>query len=73
MAEEDVRERLAALEVEIGYLRKDVDRLAGSVERLTGLLDQAKGARLTVGLLLIVAGAVSTYLPRMIGLLLPKL
>jgi len=63
MQDDDLRERLAALEVEVRYMREAIAHLTRSVETLTGLLAQAKGARLAIGMVLVVAGAVSTYLP----------
>lgn len=44
----------------------DIRRLADPVEHLNSLLDQAKGAKLLLGLLMFAGGIVSTYAPTLI-------
>lgn len=60
---DDTRDKVIALEVKVEQMGEDIRRLADAVEHLNSLLDQAKGAKWTLGLLLFVGGALSTYLP----------
>lgn len=63
---DDTRDKVIALEVKVEQMGDDLRRLAEAVERLNSLLDQAKGAKLFLGLLLFVGGALSTYAPTLI-------
>lgn len=70
---DDTRDKVIALEVEVRQLRAEVKELTSVVERLVALLNQAKGAKWSLGLLLFVGGAVSTYAPSMVRwLMTPK-
>ncbi len=60
---DDTRDKVIALEVKVEQMGEDIRRLADAVEHLNSLLDQAKGAKWTLGLLLFVGGALSAYLP----------
>jgi len=69
---DDTRDKVVALEVRVEELGKKLDSLTESVDRLTDLLAQAKGAKWAVGMLLVAAGAASTYLPTALRLLIGK-
>lgn len=60
---DDTRDKVIALEVKVEQMGEDIRRLADAVEHLNSLLDQAKGAKIFLGLLLFIGGAVSTYAP----------
>lgn len=60
---DDTRDKVIALEVKVEQMGEDIRRLAEAVEHLNSLLDQARGAKLFLGLMLFVGGAVSTYAP----------
>ncbi len=62
---DDTRDKVIALEVKVQQFREDIRRLADAAEHLNSLLDQAKGAKLLLGLLLLIgAGKVrGTRLP----------
>jgi hypothetical protein len=60
---DDTRDKVIALEVKVEQMADDIKRLADAVENLNSLLDQARGAKWALGLLLFVGGAMSTYLP----------
>jgi hypothetical protein len=60
---DDTRDKVIALEVKVAQMAGDIKRMAEALEHLNSLLDQARGAKLMLGLLLFVGGAVSTYLP----------
>lgn len=63
---DDTRDKVIALEVKVEQMGEDIRRLADAVEHLNSLLDQAKGAKLLLGLLMFVGGIVSTYAPTLI-------
>ena len=60
---DDTRDKVIALEVRVEQMGEDIRRLADAVEHLNSLLDQAKGAKLLLGLLMFAGGIVSTYAP----------
>lgn len=63
---DDTRDKVIALEVKVEQMGEDIRRLADAVEHLNSLLDQAKGAKLLLGVILFSGGAISTYLPMII-------
>ncbi len=63
---DDTRDKVIALEVKVEQLSDTVERLAAAIERLTSLLDQAKGAKWAIGLMLFAGGALSSYLPTLV-------
>ena len=63
---DDTRDKVIALEVKVEQLSDTVERLAAAIERLTSLLDQARGAKWAIGLMLFAGGALSSYLPTVI-------
>lgn len=63
---DDTRDKVIALEVKVEQMGEDIRRLADAVEHLNSLLDQAKGAKLLLGLLMFVGDIVSTYAPTFI-------
>lgn len=69
---DDTRDKVIALEVRVEQLSESVDRLTVAVEQMTRLFDQARGAKWAVGLLLLAAGAVSTYLPAALKVLIGR-
>lgn len=60
---DDTRDKVIALEVKVEQMALDMKRMADAVEHLNSLLDQARGAKWALGLLLFAGGAVSTYVP----------
>lgn len=70
---DDTRDKVIALETEMKRLSADVEELMRELDRLVALLNQAKGAKWSLGLLLFVGGAVSTYAPSVVRwLMTPK-
>lgn len=67
---DDTRDKVIALEVKVEQMALDMKRMADAVENLNRLLDQAKGAKWALGLLLFAAGATSAYVPTFIRLLI---
>ena len=76
----DMRERLRAVEVQVSYMRRDFDdmkgemkaeinRLSNSIDTLTKLLEQAKGAKYVIGLAFMGLGALATFAPTLIKFL----
>ena len=63
---DDTRDKVIALEVKVEQMGEDIRRLADAVEHLNSLLDQARGAKILLGLLLFIGGAISTYAPTLI-------
>lgn len=63
---DDTRDKVIALEVRVEQMGEDIRRLADAVEHLNSLLDQAKGAKLLLGLLMFVGGIVSSYAPALL-------
>ena len=76
----DMRERLRAVEVQVSYMRRDFDgmkgemkaeinRLSNSIDTLTNLLEQAKGAKYVIGLAFMGFGALATFAPTLLKML----
>lgn len=63
---DDTRDKVIALEVKVEQMALDMKRMADAVENLNSLLDQAKGAKWALGLLLFAAGAATSYIPNVI-------
>lgn len=63
---DDTRDKVIALEVKVEQMDDNIRELTEAVKQLTRLLDQARGAKWALGLLLFAGGAVSTYLPAVV-------
>lgn len=64
MTDQDLRERLVTLEVEMRHVRQSNDELKVAVQEMRDILTQAKGARWVIIVSAAVGGALITYAPK---------
>lgn len=61
-----VRERLAQLEVEVRHLREDFKDVKKSLNELTDVFQQAKGARYILVVIAALSGFLASWLPTLL-------